>query len=116
MSLHGTKRGDRIFVVRRGHRAGDPVSTEWLEVTSAGPKYVTAGEGYKRERFHRDSGAVVTDYAPRIHAYTTELEWAEERRVTDLRQRCSRAINSARINSMDAESLERLLAIFGEEA
>lgn len=114
MSLTNVKRGDRIFVVSCGYRNSDSVTTELLEVVGVGPKYVTAGEGYKKHRFHRGSGAVVTDYSPRIFAYATQDEWEAKTQLDDLRSRCRRVVTGERIDSLSAELLERLLSLFVE--
>lgn len=109
MRLANVKKGDTIFVVFSGYRRNDKPRTESKVVTAAGPKYVTAGG----DRFHRETGAIVTQYTPRTHAFTCELDWATEEEDSKARTRLDRLLrdtNPYRIRRPVVDELIRILS------
>ena len=111
MSLFNIKRGDKVFVVDRGYRRADATVCEWMEVSSAGPKYITVGGGHKQAKFHRDSGAVVTEYTARQFAYASEDEWIAVNTRAGLEDKARKLLYRPNLQAMSDASLAALIAL-----
>ena len=117
MSLANVKRGDEVFVVTYGSRRNDGVqSAEYRTVVSSGPKYVTAGEGYKQGKFHRDSGTEATDYNARRFAYVSEGAWRIKQDRDALMARAGRLARDLQARRLTDEQLHTLIALLEPHA
>lgn len=104
MGLENVKKGELVFVVETRNRN---VAESWREVLSVGRKYVTVACGWRPDRFHIGTGALVTDYTPHAYAYATEQEY----RTKLHREAVTRKVRNADRHHLCALSLEDLEAI-----
>ncbi len=115
MGIEGVRKGDKVFVVHRDrwNGRGKEPTCQWLEVTSAGHKYVTTNDP-QRTRFHRSSGFEKTDYTPSQKAYASEEEYREERERWQLEDSFRQLSQNVRPGSLTATQLQQLISILSE--
>lgn len=107
MGLENVKKGDMVFVVETRNRSAEE---SWREVLTVGRKYVTVACGWRPDRFHIDSGALVTDYTPHAFAYATEQEF-RDKQAHDRITRKVRNADKHHLHLLSLEDLESIAAI-----
>jgi len=110
VSLSHVKRGDQVFVFSRSRYS----VAEYRLVVSAGPKYITTGEGYAARRFHRDSGWLRIDVgSAEIRAFVSEEACAAELEHEALAERFRKLAHEGYgfKDKYTAEQLRSVLAI-----
>jgi hypothetical protein len=116
MSLSDTKKGDTLTIVT--FRRGQSASIRSAEVVAAGPKYVTCASEYGRsDKFHRDTGAGVTNYSPTVFAYKSLEAYEQYQESMRLRARaCALTNRIGWERHLTDETLRALIALIEGQA